>query len=86
MILSILTFILVYLLSVTVCLIACYYDNKNAIHDIGDLLDETDGFMWCPFINTVTIIAFCLCLCVIKLWELSRLNLLWEKFRNIKIK
>lgn len=79
-------FILIYLISVAVCLITCYYDNKNYIHDIGDLLDETEGFMWIPGINTVLITVFCLCLGAVKLWELSKLNALWEKFRNIKIR
>lgn len=79
-------FILVYLISVAICLITCYYENKNYIHDIGDLLDETEGFMWCPFINTVFIIVFCLCLGAVALWELFKLNILWEKFKNIKIR
>lgn len=78
--------IVIYLISVAVCLITCYYDDKNYIHDIGDLLDETEDFMWIPFINTALIIVFCLCLGVVKLWELSKLNVLWEKFRNIKLR
>lgn len=86
MILSILIFILVYLLSVAVCLITCYYDNKHTIHNIGDLLDETVGFMWCPVFNTIVIVVFILCLCAVELWELFKLDILWEKFRNIKIK
>ena len=77
--------ILIYLISVAVCLIACYYDKKY-IHDIGDLLDETEGFMWIPGINTALVIVFCLCLGAVKLWELSKLNVLWEKFRNIKLR
>lgn len=79
-------FILIYLISVAICLITCYYDNKNYIHDIGDLLDETEGFMWIPIINTVLVILLCLCLGIIKLWELSKLNILWDKFRNIRIR
>lgn len=79
-------FILIYLISVAVCLITCYYDNKNYIHDIGDLLDETEGFMWLPFINTTLVIIFYLCLGAVKLWKLSKLNILWEKFRNIKLR
>lgn len=79
-------FILIYLISVAVCLITCYYDNKNYIHDIGDLLDETEGFMWIPVINTGVIVVFCLCLVITTLWTFSRLNVLWEKFRNIRIR
>jgi hypothetical protein len=73
-------FILVYLISVAICLITCYYENKDTIHDIGDLLDETEGFMYCPFLNTGVIVVFCLCL------VFFRLNVLWEKFRNIRIR
>ena len=79
-------FILVYLISVAICLITCYYENRYTIHNIGDLLDETEGFMWCPFLNTGLVVILCLCLGIVKLWELSKLNILWEKFRNIKIK
>lgn len=68
-------FILVYLISVALCLITCYYDNKETIHDIGNLLDKTEGFMWCPFLNTGLLVVFCLCLGIATLCE---------KFRNIK--
>lgn len=78
--------ILIYLISVAAFLIECYYESKYTIHNIGDLLDETESFMWCPFINTVLIIVFCLCIGIVKLWELSKLNILWKKFRNIKIR
>jgi hypothetical protein len=79
-------FILVYLISVAICLITCYYDNKNYIHDIGDLLDQTEFFMWIPVINTALVIIFLFGLGTVKLWELSKLNILWEKFRNIRLK
>lgn len=79
-------FILIYLISVAVFLITCYYDNKYTIRNIGDLLDETEWFMWCPFINTGLAIILGLYVGTVKLWELSKLNILWEKFRSIKIK
>lgn len=79
-------FILIYLISVAILLSMCYYENRYTIHNIGDLLDETEGFMWCPFLNTGLVIIFGLCLGVATLWELSKLNILWEKFKNIKIK
>lgn len=79
-------FILIYLISVAIFLITCYYDNKNYIHDIGDLLDTTESFMWCPVLNTGVIVVFCLCLGIATLWAFLRLNVLWEKFRNIRIR
>jgi hypothetical protein len=77
---------LIYLISVAIWLIASYKANKQAIYNIGDLLDETAGFMYCPLLNTVLIIVYCLCTGFMKLWKLSKVNTLWEKFRNIKIR
>ncbi len=79
-------FILIYLITIAIFLIICYYDNKNYIHNIGDLLDETEHFMWVPFINTGIVVIFGLCLCISTLWKLSKLNILWEKFRHIKLR
>lgn len=79
-------FILVYLMSVSLWLILCYYDNEETIYTIGNLLDKTEGFMWCPFINTGAIIVIYLGMGIIKLFKLSKLNILWKKFRNIKIR
>ena len=79
-------FILIYLISVAVFLITCYCENKYIIRNIGDLLDEIEGFMWCPFLNTGLAVVLGLCLIISKLWELSKLDILWEKFRSIKLK
>lgn len=79
-------FLLVYLISVAIWFIATYKANKYTIRNIGDLLDETEGFMYCPFLNTVLIIIYCLCTGFAKLWKLSKISVLWEKFRNIKIR
>ena len=79
-------FILIYLISVAILLITCYYINRYTIHNVGDLLDETEGFMYCPLLNTVLIIIYYLCLGSVKLWKLSKLNILWKKFRSIKLR
>lgn len=79
-------FILIYLISIALWLIICYYDNKYTIHDIGDLLDQTESFMWCPVLNTGAAVVFGLCLVIATLWIFLKLNILWEKFRNIKIR
>lgn len=67
-----------------ICVIIAIVFIGVAIYEIYK--DETKGFMWCPFINTALIIGFGLCLGVVKLWELSRLEILWKKFRNIRIR
>lgn len=82
----ILTFILVYLVSFAINLIICYQDNKRHIFNVGDLLDEIEFYMWCPILNTLSLIIIVLAIVADKLWTLSKIDILWEKFRNIKIK
>lgn len=79
-------FILIYLISVVILFGMCYYENKSTIHDIGDLLDETESFVWYPFVNTGLAVVFGLWLVIVTLWTFFKLNILWEKFRNIKIR
>lgn len=79
-------FILVYLVSFVIHLIICYQDNKRHIFNVGDLLDEIEFDMCFPIINTIILIFFVALLVVEKLWKLFKLDKLWEKFRNIKLK
>lgn len=81
-----LVFILVYLVSFAILLIMCYKENKHSIYKVGDLIDEIEFYMWCPILNTSFIIILVVCKVVMKIWTLSKLDILWEKFRNIKLK
>lgn len=53
---------------------------------MGDLLDEIEFYMWIPVLNTLVVILFIIAIAISKLWKVSKLNVLWEKFRNIKLK
>lgn len=79
-------FILIYLMSFAIHLLLEYKGNKWAIHTIGDLIDNIDIFMWFPLLNTMFLIILVVCTFFDKLWELLKLNILWEKFRNIKLR
>ena len=79
-------FILIYLVSLVIHLIVCYEINKQHIFYVRDLLDEIEFFMWFPVINTVTLIVCALCIGIIAICKISKLDILWEKFKNIKIK
>lgn len=79
-------FILIYLMSLVIYLIVCYKDNKYSIVTVGDLIDKTVLFMWFPFVNTITLIIFGFLIMIDKIIKLLKLSVLWEKFRNIKIK
>ena len=82
----IIIFILIYLVSLMLHLVLCYKDNKRHIFYVGDLLDKIEFYMWSPVINTIVIIVLIIGIAISKLWKVSKLNVLWEKFRNIKLK
>lgn len=77
--------ILIWLISTVIWIIWVYIDDKW-IYDVGDLIDKTEFYMWFPIINTVTLIGFVIILFFYKIFVLLKLDILWEKFRNIKLK
>lgn len=79
-------FILFYLVSLIIHIIMCYKENKRHIFYVRDLLDEIDFYMWCPVLNTLMLIVVVVGIFIMKLWKVSKLNVLWDKFRNIKLK
>lgn len=76
-------FIFVYLVSFGIHLIVCYRDYRP--NNIGELIDKIEFFMWFPIVNTTLIIALILAISVVKIWKLFKLDILWERFRNIKL-
>lgn len=79
-------FISVYLISLVIHLVLCYKENKYAIYNVGDLIDLIEFHMWFPLLNTLMLIIVMIGIFIMTLWELLKLDILWEKFRNIKLK
>jgi hypothetical protein len=79
-------FILIWICSVVIHIVWVYYENKYAIFKVGDLIDKIEFFMWFPFINTFVLIMIVIILILITMANLLKLPVLWEKFRNIKLK
>jgi hypothetical protein len=76
-------FTFIYLVSFGIHLIICYQDWRP--RNIGALIDKIEFYMWFPIVNTTLIIAVILAISVVKIWKLFKLDILWEKFRNIKL-
>lgn len=79
-------FILIYLMSFIIHLLLEYKENERFIHDIGDLIDNIRFYMWFPLLNTLTLIIVVILIFIMKLWELSKLDILWRKFRSIRLR
>jgi hypothetical protein len=79
-------FILIYLISFAIHLILEYRENKRFIHDVGDLIDNIHFYMWFPLLNTLILIVAVVSIFIMKLRELLKLDILWQKFRNIRLR
>ena len=78
--------ILIWLISTIAWIIWVYIEERHQLYDIGDLIDKTEFIMWFPIVNTVILIGFILILFFYKILVLLRLDVLWKKIRNIKLK
>lgn len=81
-----LIFTLIYIISFAIYIIDIWYEDRRLIFKMGDIIDRIEFYMWCPIINTVSIIIVVVCFAFIGLIKLTKLDELWEKIRNIKIK
>ena len=79
-------FILIYLISFAIHLLIEYREGKRVIHNVGDLIDNIRFYMWFPILNTLILIVAVIGIFIVKLEELLKLDILWEKFRNIKLR
>jgi hypothetical protein len=81
-------FILVYLVSFAILLIRHYRENKHQIVYVKDLMKSIrhEVYIWFPIFNTLTLIGVVVLSVVYILWKLFKLDILWEKINNIKLK
>lgn len=80
-----LIFILIYTLSVIVLLISVYIKDTNC-KTIGDVFDESKTFMYLPFVNTIAIIVVIIVAIIWIVIKVLRLDELYNKIRNIKLR
>lgn len=83
-----LIFTLIYIISFAIYIVIIYLDCKRYLYfiNIGDIIDEIKFFMWCPVVNTIALIIMIIAVVLSYLITLTKLDKLWEKFRDIKIK
>lgn len=78
--------VLIYLVSFAIHILLIYLENKLWIYKLGDIIDEIRLFMWVPFVNTIALITFGVAFIIEEIIYRLKLSVLWEKFKNIKIK
>ena len=81
-----LIFCLIYIFSAIIIWITIYIDEKDKIYTFGDILDETEGFYYIPIFNTIIAIIYLFILVLEIIVVLLKLDVFWNKIKNIKIK
>ena len=91
---EILLIILIYILTVFGWWLWTYLQFSYTIHTFGDILDLTNAFGYIPFVNTIAGVVLVCIFGVIYVLSYTiehiiawlKLEQLWERIRNIKIK
>lgn len=81
-----LTFILIYIITVIAHILLIYLTEKECIYKVGDLIDRIEFFMLCPVANTLALTILLIYLIIYGIIELLKLDIMWENFKNIKLK
>jgi hypothetical protein len=79
-------YILIYIVSFIIHIIFQWIENGKKYHTVGDILDDIDFYMWFPILNTFMLIAIVIIFVAYGISKLLKLNYIWNKFRNIKLK
>lgn len=91
---EILLIILIYIITVFGWWLCTYIQFSYRIHTFGDIVDLTNGFAYIPFVNTIVgVLLACIfgVICILSyviahIIAGLKLEELWERIRNIKIK
>ena len=79
-------FILIYVISIILTWLIIYIEEKDNLNTFGDILDNTEFFVYIPILNSVIFIIYIILLILYKVSFVLKLSDLWNKIRNIKLK
>lgn len=81
------TLLAIYIVSIIISFLMCLYDEKQLGNKItvGSFLDEHGWSIFLPIFNTLFVIAITLITISIKFVKLVKLDLLWNKIKNIEL-
>lgn len=79
-------FLLIYLASFIIHIWMLWAENRRRLFKVGDLIDSIEFYMWFPILNTMFLILVGICIVIGYIIIKLKLNVLWDKFRNIKLK
>ncbi len=81
------TLLAIYIVSTIISFLICLYDEKpwSSTITVGSLMSEHGWSIFLPVFNTLFVIAITLITISIKFVKLVKLDLLWNKIKDIEL-
>lgn len=81
------TLLVAYIVSTIIAFFMCLYDERpwSSKITVGSLIDEYGWCIFLPLLNTLFVIAVTLVTISVKFVKLVKLDLLWDKIKDIEL-
>lgn len=81
------TLLAIYIVSIIISFLICLYDERpwSSKITVGSLIDECGWYIFLPLLNTLFVIAITLITISVKFAKLVKLDLLWDKIKDIEL-
>lgn len=77
--------VVIYIITVVICMYITHKECEPRVFTIGELIDNMEGWMFIPAINTFELLTFAFCVCIDIIINCTWVIKLWDKIRNIKL-
>lgn len=77
--------IFVYIITFVICMYITHKECEPRVFTLGELIDNMEGWMFIPAINTFELLTFAFCACIDIIINCTWVMKLWDKIRNIKL-
>ena len=78
-------FVVIYIITVVICMYITYKKSDYIILTLGELFDEMSEWMFIPVLNTFLLLIITLCICIVIIFNRAWAIKLWDKTRNTKL-
>jgi hypothetical protein len=78
-------FVVIYIITVIINMYITHRECEPRVFTLGELIDNMEGWMFIPVVNTTALIILALCVCIYLIINYTGIIKLWNKIRNIKL-
>ena len=78
-------FVVIYIITVVICMYITYKKSDYIILTLGELFEEMNGWMFIPILNTFLLLIIALFICIAIIFNCTWVIKLLDKIRDIKL-